>query len=97
MMPQQHQRLTRVFRKPEVMVQARCDIHPWMSSWIGVVEHPFFAVTDDQGAFSISGLPPGTFDIAVWHEQLGTAHGSVTVEPGELSSMHIELDGDPGD
>ena len=45
--------------KPEVMIHVKCDVHPWMSGYVGVLEHPFFAVTDKDGNFTIDGVPPG--------------------------------------
>lgn len=70
----------RMFAKPEVMVPMRCDVHPWMNAYVGVVPHPFFAVTKEDGSFEITGLPPGTYAIEAWHEQLGTETQSVTVD-----------------
>ncbi len=50
----------------------RCDVHGWMSVYVNVVAHPFFAVTGDDGRFEIKGLPAGSYTIELWHEQLGT-------------------------
>jgi plastocyanin len=72
--------VTRTFDKPEIGVPFRCDVHSWMNAYAGVVPHPFFAVTDANGAFEIKGLPPGTYEIEAWHEQLGTQTQSVTVD-----------------
>ena len=72
--------VTRVFDKPEVGVPFRCDVHPWMNAYAGVVEHPFFAVTKADGTFEIKGLPAGTYTIELWHERLGTQTQSVTVD-----------------
>jgi plastocyanin len=69
----------RVFDKPEVMVPFRCDVHSWMNAYAGVLPHPFFAVTPADGTFEIKGLPPGSYTIEAWHEQLGTQTQSVTV------------------
>jgi plastocyanin len=55
----------------------RCDLHPWMSAWAVVVDHPYHAVTDADGRFSIS-APPGTYRVRVWHEQLGVLSGELT-------------------
>ncbi len=60
------------FTAPEVMVKVKCDIHPWMGVWIGVVDHPFYAVTDAEGKFEIKGLPQGAYTLGVWHEGLET-------------------------
>ena len=59
---------TKQFTAPEVMVRLICDVHPWMEAWIGVLEHPFHAVTEQGGKFEIKGLPPGNYTIEVWHE-----------------------------
>lgn len=70
----------RVFDKPEIGLPFRCDVHGWMNAYANVVSHPFFAVTKEDGSFEIKGLPPGTYTIEVWHEQLGTQSQSVTVD-----------------
>lgn len=71
--------ITKTFAKPEVMIPIRCDTHPWMTSWVGVVAHPFFAVSAADGRFTIKGLPPGTYTIEAWTETLGTQTQKVTV------------------
>lgn len=71
---------TRVFARPEVGVPFRCDVHNWMNAFAGVVPHPFFAVTKDDGSFEIKGLPPGTYTVEAWHERLGTETASVNVD-----------------
>jgi plastocyanin len=68
----------RTFDKPEVMVPLRCDVHGWMASYAGVVPHPFFAVSGEDGAFAITGLPAGTYTVEAWHERLGVQTASVT-------------------
>jgi hypothetical protein len=70
---------TKTFSQPEVMIPIRCDVHPWMSAWVGVLTHPFFAVSGADGTFSIKGLPPGTYTIEAWHETLGTQTQKVTI------------------
>ena len=73
---------TKRFSKPEVMVRIKCDVHPWMSSYVGVLPHPYYAVTGADGTYSLSGLPAGTYTIAAWHESLGEHEAQVTV-PGD--------------
>jgi hypothetical protein len=72
-------RNTRVFRTHEVLVPFKCDVHKWMKAYVGVVEHPFFAVTGRDGSFALQGLPPGTYTIEAVHEKLGTQMHSVTL------------------
>lgn len=66
-------------RSPELMIKLRCDIHPWMLGWLGVVPHPFFAVTGDDGRFDFRGLPPGAYTIAAWHEKYGEKTATLTL------------------
>jgi len=68
------------FRREEVMVEVICDVHAWMRSWVGVVDHPFFAVTGADGRFAIDGLPPGDYVLGVWQEELGTLEVPFTLE-----------------
>ncbi len=72
--------LEKTFDLSEVMVRFKCDVHPWMSSYMGVLEHPFFAVSGTDGSFSIEGLPAGDYVVEAWHEELGTQTQNVTVE-----------------
>jgi plastocyanin len=73
--------LTRKFIKPEIMIPVKCNIHSWMHAFIGVLDHPYFAVSKDDGTFAIRNLPPGTYTVAVWQEKLGTQEQQVTVGP----------------
>lgn len=69
------------FNQPEVMIPVRCNNHPWMNAFINVSPTPFFAVTDADGHFGISGLPPGTYTLAAVHEKMGEQTMTITVEP----------------
>ena len=66
--------------KPEVMIHVKCDVHPWMSGYVGVLEHPFFAVTGKDGTFTIEGLPPGEYTVEAWQEKLGAQTAKVKVD-----------------
>ena len=79
-MPIQGMKLDRTFDKPEVMVKFKCDVHPWMRAYVGVLEHPFFSVTGTDGAFEIKDLLPGKYTIEAWHEKFGVQAQEVTVE-----------------
>ena len=69
----------RVFGAAERMVRLHCHVHRWMTAWVGVVDHPFFAVSDAAGRFRIENVPPGRYEVEAWHETLGTRKASVVV------------------
>jgi plastocyanin len=71
-----------VFTEEEAMFKIKCDVHPWMSAYVAVTSHPFFAVTGADGKFDIANVPDGTYEIEAWHEKLGTKTASVTVKGG---------------
>ena len=77
--PVQGTRYSHTFSVAEVMVPMKCDVHAWMNAWVGVVNHPYFAVTGPDGAFTLPGLPAGTYTVEAWHEAGGTQSGTVTV------------------
>lgn len=70
------------FSKPEPVFPVKCDVHPWMRSYVAVMTHPYFSVSGKDGSFTIDGLPAGTYEIQAWHEKLGTQTASVTVADG---------------
>jgi hypothetical protein len=80
--------LHRKFVRPEVMIPVKCDVHSWMRSYIGVVEHPYFAVTGEDGTFEMKNVPPGDYTVAVWHEKLGDQTHQVHV----ANSASAEVD-----
>ena len=79
-MPGARKKITKRFSEKEVMVRIKCDVHPWMGAFVGVLDHPFFAVTDDAGNFEIKGLPAGTYTVTAWHERLPAKSATVTVK-----------------
>ena len=85
--PIQGMKMTHTFTAKEVMVPFKCDVHGWMNAYVGVRDHPYFAVTDASGAFDIKTLPPGTYTIEAWHEKLGTTTQSVTVGQKETKEI----------
>ena len=78
-MPRSKKRITVQFDKSEAPFKVNCDVHPWMVAFIGVFDHPYFAVTNDDGSYVISGLEPGDYVIEAWHEKLGSQTANVTV------------------
>ena len=76
------------FARPEIMIPVKCNVHSWMHAYIGVVEHPYFAVTGADGRFAFGNVPPGDYTIAVWHERLGNQSQPVHVD----ASAHATVD-----
>lgn len=89
MEPVQGFRMAHTFTAPEVMVRFKCDVHGWMAAHVGVMAHPFFAVSKPDGTFEIKGLPPGTYTIEAWHEKLGTREQKVTL--GERQTQAVSF------
>jgi hypothetical protein len=69
------------------MLQLKCDIHRWMTAFVGVVSHPFFAVSTATGTFEIANVPPGTYTIQAWHEQFGVLKQTVRVTAGAATAV----------
>ncbi|MBI4263590.1 MAG: hypothetical protein HY657_04385 [Acidobacteria bacterium] len=84
--PIQGMRHTHVFSTREVMVPFKCDVHGWMRAYIGVLDHPFFAVTGEDGHFELTGLPAGTYTVEAWHESLGSQTLTITIGEKETKS-----------
>lgn len=63
--------IEKTFARAEVLIPVKCNQHPWMKSYVGVLKHPFFAVSAEDGTFTIKGVPPGTYTVAAWHEKGG--------------------------
>src|SRR5260221_333949 len=80
------------FALPEVLVRLKCDVHPWMFAYIGVLSHPFFAVTDADGFFRFpAGLPPGKYVIAAYHLKAGESTQEVVIGSPEARSLQFTL------
>jgi plastocyanin len=60
--------IEKTFARSEVLIPVKCNQHPWMKAYIGVLKHPFFAVSAEDGSFTIKGVPAGTYTVAAWHE-----------------------------
>jgi hypothetical protein len=79
---------TKTFSSAEVMIPVKCDVHGWMEAFIGVQQHPYMAVSAEDGTFRLENLPPGSYTIEAWHELYGTQTQTVTVgvqETGEVT------------
>lgn len=77
--------------KPEMPIRIRCDVHSWMAAWWVAQEHPYYALTDAEGAFALENVPPGTYTLEAWHETLGTITRSVTVAPRDVLEITLEM------
>ncbi len=78
--------IDKTFARQEVLIPVKCNQHPWMKMYIGVVKNPFFAVTGKDGKFELKGLPPGSYTITAVHEKFGSQDVKVTVGPKESKS-----------
>lgn len=88
--PKFKKKLTVKFDKPEVM-EVKCDVHGWMNGWIFVAGNPYYSVTGSDGAFQLADVPPGKYQVEVWHETLGKQTKEVTVKSGEDSKTDFEF------
>ena len=84
-MPRSKKLMSVTFDKAEAPFKVKCDVHPWMGAFLGVFDHPYFAVTDDSGSYTISGLAPGKYVIEAWHEKLGSQIADITVDDSGAS------------
>jgi plastocyanin len=77
------------FARPETLIPVKCNQHPWMKANIGVTAHPFFAVSGEDGSFTIKGVPPGSYTLVFWHEALGEQTQKVTVAANGTVSQDV--------
>lgn len=88
-MPTAGTRLVKTFARPEVAVHLKCDIHPWMSAYVGVFAHPYFAITDENGEFQLRNLAPGEYTLRAWHETLGAQSQKLTVAASTDAAVEL--------
>jgi hypothetical protein len=82
----------RTFTSPEVLVRFKCDVHPWMFAYVGVLPHPYFAVTDKDGKFKLpSDLPAGKYTLVAYHLKAGEATQEITVADGDKKEVNFTL------
>ncbi|HEX8473791.1 MAG TPA: carboxypeptidase regulatory-like domain-containing protein [Pyrinomonadaceae bacterium] len=75
--------IEQAFNRAETLIPVKCNQHPWMKSYIGVLKHPFFGVSGEDGKFEIKGLPPGTYTLVAWHERYGDKQQQASVTIGQ--------------
>ncbi len=87
--PKQGEETRHVFKNPELGIKTVCDVHPWMVSYIHVLSNPFFAVTGEDGSFTIKGLPPGKYTLEFVHEKLGTRTVEVEAKANAVAQTEV--------
>ncbi|MGD9765306.1 MAG: carboxypeptidase regulatory-like domain-containing protein [Candidatus Binatia bacterium] len=95
-MPPNRKEAEHVFEKPEEPFMIKCDVHPWMTAYAMVVTNPFYAVTSEDGKFTIKDLPAGTYDIEAWHERLGKQTQKVTVGDADTKTVDFKFSAPAG-
>ncbi len=88
-MPPTRKEAEHVFDKPEGPFQIKCDVHPWMTAYMMVVDNPFYAVTGPDGKYSFADLPAGTYEIEAWQEKLGKKTEKVTVGADDSATLNF--------
>jgi hypothetical protein len=90
-MAQQSSDIRKTFEVSEMMIPLRCDVHPWMRAYAGVLPHPYFAVTDVDGNFNLKNVPPGNYTVTVWHEKLGEKEFPVSIGTREQKTLNVSF------
>jgi plastocyanin len=89
--PNKGMEITRTFPNPEVMIPFKCDVHPWMSSYVGVLAHPYYSVTGESGTFELRNLPAGEYVVEAWHEKFGVQMQTVRVAQDETKTIEFDF------
>jgi plastocyanin len=84
--------MTKQFTDADQIIKLKCDVHPWMTAYVLVSSHPFFAVTGDDGSFKIAGLPPGSYTVEAWHERYGAKTAQLTVAADKPAEANFQFD-----
>jgi plastocyanin len=86
--------LERRFVRPEILIRIKCNVHNWMRSWVAVLEHPYFAITNADGTFEIPNVPPGDYTLEAWQEVLGTQEQQVRIDPAGKATLAFNFKAD---
>lgn len=81
-----------VWPKEELFLRYKCDVHPWMFAYVSVVDHPYFAVTGEDGSFKIPNVPPGKYTVEVFHRKAGKATQEVEVPASGAKDLSFALE-----
>lgn len=87
---------TRSVQKPfseTGFLDVRCDVHAFMSAFIHIFDHPYFAITDPSGSFAMTKVPPGLYKLHIWHEQFGIQERRINVPPAENVTFEMAIGG----
>jgi hypothetical protein len=83
--------LVKTFPRAEQLIPFKCNQHPWERAYVAVMDHPFFAITNEFGNYEIGGLPPGAYTLVAWHEQLGEQQLELNVVAGEMRRIDFSF------
>ena len=86
--------LLKSFPREEILIPVKCNVHPWMKSYIGVMKHPFYAVTGKDGTYEIKGIPPGEYEVEAWHEKYGKMSAKVQLGPKDSKAADFTFRSD---
>lgn len=86
--------IERKFSLPEIMIPVKCNVHAWMRAYIGVMPHPYFASTSDEGTFELNNVPPGDYVIEAWHEKYPPQEQKITVSPSGAVTADFTFKGE---
>lgn len=89
--------LSETFAREEVAIPVKCNVHPWMKSYIAVFKHPYFQVTGADGGFTLKNVPPGTYTVEAWHEKYGSTSQQVTIGAKESKTINFTFKAAAGD
>jgi hypothetical protein len=90
--PSGAQPIVRSFKRPEVLIPVKCNQHPWMRAYIGVMKHPFYAVSGADGTFTIKNVPPGNYTLVAWQEKLGEKTMPIKVDAKGTATADFSFD-----
>jgi uncharacterized membrane protein/plastocyanin len=90
-MPKKDQRITKTFQKPEIFLQAKCSVHPWMGAYVAIMDHPFYSISNQKGEFLLPKLPVGNYTIEAWHEVFGTLTKEISVSESGASDIKFNF------
>ncbi|HVO92967.1 MAG TPA: hypothetical protein VMT22_09020 [Terriglobales bacterium] len=78
------------FKQPE-RLRVDCDLHSWMRGWVVIAEHPFYAITNEQGEFTLGNVPQGKYTLQVWQETLGTITQEIVVKDKGITTLSVAM------